>query len=137
MSAGCADSAELAHSLSRLTVDAPSSSNITTFPSFKHTSCLPYTPVCGVLLTPQDSLGGNAKTVMIAAIGPVDYNYDETVNTLRFVQFQLTSAYFSALLNLKMFNHTLSPYAESYCFVSTVSIVFTCSLDLLSRALAP
>lgn len=32
----------------------------------------------------QDSLGGNAKTVMIANMGPADYNFDETVNTLRY-----------------------------------------------------
>jgi kinesin family protein 3/17 len=32
----------------------------------------------------QDSLGGNTKTVMIANIGPADYNYDETLNTLRY-----------------------------------------------------
>jgi len=32
----------------------------------------------------MDSLGGNAKTVMIANIGPADYNFDETVNTLRY-----------------------------------------------------
>lgn len=32
----------------------------------------------------QDSLGGNTKTVMIANIGPADYNYDETMNTLRY-----------------------------------------------------
>ncbi len=31
----------------------------------------------------QDSLGGNSKTVMIANIGPADYNCDETLNTLR------------------------------------------------------
>ncbi|CAI2385220.1 unnamed protein product [Moneuplotes crassus] len=31
----------------------------------------------------QDSLGGNTKTVMIANIGPADYNTDETINTLR------------------------------------------------------
>lgn len=31
----------------------------------------------------QDSLGGNSKTVMIANIGPADYNSDETLNTLR------------------------------------------------------
>ncbi|EGD72527.1 Kif3b protein [Salpingoeca rosetta] len=30
----------------------------------------------------QDSLGGNAKTMMIAAIGPADYNYNETISTL-------------------------------------------------------
>lgn len=32
----------------------------------------------------QDSLGGNTKTVMIANIGPSDYNYEETMNTLRY-----------------------------------------------------
>lgn len=32
----------------------------------------------------QDSLGGNTKTVMIANIGPADYNYDESVSTLRY-----------------------------------------------------
>lgn len=31
----------------------------------------------------QDSLGGNAKTVMVANIGPASYNFDETVTTLR------------------------------------------------------
>eukprot|EP00736_Rhodelphis_marinus_P006371 Rmarinus@m.27920 len=34
----------------------------------------------------QDSLGGNTKTVMVANIGPADYNYDETVNTLRYAE---------------------------------------------------
>ena len=29
-----------------------------------------------------DSLGGNTKTVMIANVGPADYNYEETLNTL-------------------------------------------------------
>jgi len=32
----------------------------------------------------QDSLGGNTKTLMIAAISPADYNYDETLTTLRY-----------------------------------------------------
>ncbi|CAD8136871.1 unnamed protein product [Paramecium octaurelia] len=32
----------------------------------------------------QDSLGGNTKTVMIANIGPADYNFDETLSTLRY-----------------------------------------------------
>eukprot|EP00191_Tetraselmis_sp_GSL018_P019273 CAMPEP_0177590532 /NCGR_PEP_ID=MMETSP0419_2-20121207/7465_1 /TAXON_ID=582737 /ORGANISM="Tetraselmis sp., Strain GSL018" /LENGTH=750 /DNA_ID=CAMNT_0019081115 /DNA_START=182 /DNA_END=2434 /DNA_ORIENTATION=- len=32
----------------------------------------------------QDSLGGNTKTVMIANLGPADYNYDETLSTLRY-----------------------------------------------------
>jgi len=32
----------------------------------------------------QDSLGGNTNTVKIANVGPADYNYDETMNTLRY-----------------------------------------------------
>lgn len=32
----------------------------------------------------QDSLGGNTKTVMIANCGPADWNYDETLSTLRY-----------------------------------------------------
>ena len=32
----------------------------------------------------QDSLGGNTKTVMIACVSPADYNYEETLSTLRY-----------------------------------------------------
>mmetsp|Transcript_26448 Transcript_26448/g.39265 ORF Transcript_26448/g.39265 Transcript_26448/m.39265 type:complete len:530 (+) Transcript_26448:153-1742(+) len=32
----------------------------------------------------QDSLGGNTKTLMVAAMSPADYNYDETLSTLRY-----------------------------------------------------
>lgn len=32
----------------------------------------------------QESLGGNASTVMLAAISPADYNYDETLGTLKY-----------------------------------------------------
>jgi kinesin family member 17 len=32
----------------------------------------------------QDSLGGNTKTVMIAAISPSDFNYEESLSTLRY-----------------------------------------------------
>lgn len=49
-------------------------------------------PVCAsrpplslyVMLPSQDSLGGNTKTVMVANIGPADYNYEETLSTLRY-----------------------------------------------------
>jgi hypothetical protein len=30
----------------------------------------------------QESLGGNSKTIMVAAVSPADYNYDETLGTL-------------------------------------------------------
>eukprot|EP01041_Mallomonas_annulata_P004119 gene4119-8190_t len=32
----------------------------------------------------EESLGGNSQTVMIAAISPADYNYDETLSTLKY-----------------------------------------------------
>ncbi|XP_037070963.1 kinesin-like protein KIF3B [Pollicipes pollicipes] len=32
----------------------------------------------------QDSLGGNARTIMVANLGPAAYNYDETLTTLRY-----------------------------------------------------
>ncbi|KAJ1547994.1 hypothetical protein HK096_007739, partial [Nowakowskiella sp. JEL0078] len=34
----------------------------------------------------KDSLGGNSKTFMIAAISPADINYDETLSTLRYAE---------------------------------------------------
>uniref|UniRef100_UPI00358E9EBB kinesin-like protein KIF3B n=1 Tax=Myxine glutinosa TaxID=7769 RepID=UPI00358E9EBB len=32
----------------------------------------------------EDSLGGNAKTIMVATVGPAAYNYEETLTTLRY-----------------------------------------------------
>jgi len=32
----------------------------------------------------MNALGGNSKTIMIAAISPADINYDETISTLRY-----------------------------------------------------
>lgn len=32
----------------------------------------------------QDSLGGNSRTVMVANLGPAEYNFDETMSTLRY-----------------------------------------------------
>lgn len=32
----------------------------------------------------QDSLGGNAKTIMLATVSPAFSNYDETVSTLKY-----------------------------------------------------
>ena len=36
----------------------------------------------------MNALGGNSKTIMIAAISPADNNYDETVSTLRYGKFE-------------------------------------------------
>lgn len=32
----------------------------------------------------KDSLGGNSKTIMIAAVSPAETNYEETLSTLRY-----------------------------------------------------
>jgi hypothetical protein len=34
----------------------------------------------------KDSLGGNSKTVMLAAISPSEFHYNETMSTLRYVE---------------------------------------------------
>lgn len=34
----------------------------------------------------QDSLGGNTKTIMIACISPAEFNYDETLSSLRYAK---------------------------------------------------
>lgn len=34
----------------------------------------------------RDSLGGNAKTLMIATLGPADYNFSESMSTLRYAE---------------------------------------------------
>eukprot|EP00605_Chrysophyceae_sp_TOSAG23-4_P002059 GSChrysophyteH1.ASY1.ANO1.2280.1 assembled CDS len=48
-----------------------------------HTKHIPYRDSKLTRLL-QESLGGNAATVMIAAISPADYNYDETLSTLKY-----------------------------------------------------
>lgn len=47
----------------------------------------PFVPYRNSILTKllHDSLGGTAKTVMIANVGPASYNEAETVNTLKYV----------------------------------------------------
>ena len=32
----------------------------------------------------MNALGGNSKTIMIAAVSPADINYDESLSTLRY-----------------------------------------------------
>lgn len=34
----------------------------------------------------RDSIGGNAKTLMIATLGPADYNFTESISTLRYAE---------------------------------------------------
>ena len=37
-----------------------------------------------LLFAPQDNLGGNARTVMVATISPVSDNFEESLSTLRY-----------------------------------------------------
>jgi hypothetical protein len=49
----------------------------------------------------MNALGGNSKTIMIAAISPADINYDESLSTLRYGKLYLTrdlSAVFNSFL---------------------------------------
>ncbi|CAD7961351.1 unnamed protein product [Amoebophrya sp. A25] len=48
-----------------------------------HSSHIPYRDSKLTRLL-QDSLGGNTKTMMVANCGPADYNYEETLSTLRY-----------------------------------------------------
>ena len=41
-----------------------------------------------------NALGGNSKTVMIAALSPADVNFDETLSTLRWVSIDWCNLYY-------------------------------------------
>lgn len=49
-------------------------------------SCCQCPSLClsATLVRFKDSLGGNSKTVMIANVGPADWNADETLSTLKY-----------------------------------------------------
>ncbi|CAG8519033.1 29620_t:CDS:2, partial [Racocetra persica] len=49
----------------------------------KHTTHIPYRDSKLTRLL-QDSLGGNAQTLMIACVSPIEYNINETVSTLKY-----------------------------------------------------
>ncbi|CAG8528769.1 1676_t:CDS:2, partial [Acaulospora colombiana] len=49
----------------------------------KHTTHIPYRDSKLTRLL-QDSLGGNAQTLMIACVSPAEFNLNETVNTLKY-----------------------------------------------------
>lgn len=51
----------------------------------------------------QNALGGNSKTIMIAALSPADINYDETLGTLRYALFSLFSNFYIPKLKLGNF----------------------------------
>lgn len=49
----------------------------------RHTTHIPYRDSKLTRLL-QDSLGGNAKTLLIACVSPAEYNVNETINTLKY-----------------------------------------------------
>lgn len=60
-----------------------SNSNTTNGSSSKRVLYIPYRDSILTWLL-KDSLGGNSKTIMIAALSPADCNYSETLSTLRY-----------------------------------------------------
>ena len=48
-----------------------------------------YFSLIHIFLLAQDSLGGNTKTMMVACLSPADNNYEETISTLRYVNFHI------------------------------------------------
>ena len=49
----------------------------------------------------KNSLGGNAKTIMVAAIAPTVLDYDETLSTLRYVGTLTRTEYLNSVLGAK------------------------------------
>ena len=49
----------------------------------------------------KNSLGGNAKTIMVAAIAPTVLDYDETLSTLRYVGTLTRTNYLNSVLGAK------------------------------------
>uniref|UniRef100_A0A1I8FP64 Kinesin motor domain-containing protein n=1 Tax=Macrostomum lignano TaxID=282301 RepID=A0A1I8FP64_9PLAT len=58
----------------------------------------------------QNALGGNSKTVMIAALSPADINYDETLSTLALLNENLMD---KLLRELQMENERLKKVLDS------------------------
>ena len=70
----------------------------------------------------KNALGGNSKTVMIAALSPAAINYDETLSTLRFADrakvivkknFLTAMKFFTFVKVLKFFHPEVNPRASS------------------------
>jgi hypothetical protein len=51
----------------------------------------------------QNALGGNSKTIMIAALSPADINYDETLGTLRYCDWLLLEAHYHFLIDASLY----------------------------------
>lgn len=69
--------------ISTLAENSINASTTSKRPSFRKKLFVPYRDSVLTFLL-KDSLGGNSKTVMIAAISPAECNYGETLSTLRY-----------------------------------------------------
>jgi hypothetical protein len=61
--------------------------------------------------------GGNAKTIMVAAVGPADYNYDESISTLRYDNQEMAPSHVVELGRETLFIH--SRHSSEYGAVRT------------------
>ena len=94
----------------------------------------------------QDSLGGNTKTVMCANCGPADWNFDETMSTLRYANraknvsgvgcfLYISFCFFGRPLSLSLpikniviYIYTLFSNQKSYIYISLSSSFMEYSL---------
>lgn len=67
----------------------------------------------------KDSLGGNSKTIMVAAISPADVNYGETLSTLHYGEEALVYLG-SVCLFPSLFLSFVCPLFASFCPIAYV-----------------
>ena len=70
----------------------------------------------------KNALGGNSKTVMIAALSPASVNYEETLSTLRFGKLFLREKLRLALKHLKHYKDYNMPAKIFRLFVIIIYI---------------
>jgi kinesin family member 3B len=81
----------------------------------------------------QDSLGGNSKTIMIANIGPSEYNYNETLTTLRYAH-RAKTIQNKPIKNEDPQDAKLREYQEEIDRLRVnVQYIFQCFLNVLKR----
>lgn len=73
--------------------------------------------------TRQESLGGNAQTLMLAAISPADYNYDETLGTLRRANNDVVNALGNLYTAFEFKPNALSPERNVFFHLAVVDCV--------------
>ena len=67
----------------------------------------------------KESLGGNAKTVMLAAISPCDVHYEETMSTLKYVD-RAKNIYNAAVVYYLHFTKLMLLFFGTYAVYVTI-----------------